>query len=498
MQSIQTRLAAGMLVAVSLLLLLQWLLINTSIHSLSESYLVTRLQHDADALVAAVSFDSGTTESSGVESGVIASSSLTLDHDRMGPIYKKPYSGHYYQIHTLQDQKTVVIRSRSLWDAVLAQPQDSPPQQKPPPQQEPPSQQEPSRRYQSGPDGQQLLVLSAQYTRQGRPLKVDVAEDLTPVNQSIDRFLRLHTWVTLGILLTLLLVQFFIIKVSLRPLETIRRELSALRAGESDRISELVPKEIRALVKELNISIETMQKKVLRSRHTAGNLAHALKTPLALLRQLAETDSSMSTQTSGAVNRYIVDVQNIVDSELRRSRLAGRLIGGRRFQVKPEIEDLLLTLSKIHFSKKLNLETTIPLSLLSPVEREDLHEMLGNVLDNAFKWAQSTVRVSVSSSEDVFEFCVEDDGKELGTMDDAQIQQMQQRGKRLDESVCGHGLGLSIVAAVVEAYGGTLLLQRSTSLHGLSVRIQIPGQESVLGRSPSEAVKSSFENRPGE
>lgn len=450
MNSIQARLAMGVLLSVTLLLSAQWLLINKSIHHLSEQYLSSRLQHDADALVAAIS---------------INASGLDLDINRLGPMYHQPFSGHYYQVtyqaNSPENGELKTIRSRSLWDETLTANTMVSTQL--------------SIRRQAGPDQQQLLVLNRMYTKQAQAFAVAIAEDLTPVNRDIDRFLLLHTWVSLGILVALLLLQFILVRRSLRPLESIRRELTEMRSGELESISENVPVETSLLVRELNSSFDALRRKIQRSRLSAGNLAHALKRPLTLLRQMADDqESELLPHVRQQLEKYIFEVQNIIDSELKRARLAGRTIGGQRFNLEPEVRDLIHTLDLMYQAKSLHFQCHIPQQLLSPVEREDLHELLGNLLDNACKWAESTVRLTVWEKDSVVGFNVEDDGVELQDKNSAQLEEMTHRGKRLDESKPGHGLGLSIATDIAEAYGGSLHLVHSEELGGLLAGVRIP------------------------
>ena len=149
-------------------------------------------------------------------------------------------------------------------------------------------------------------------------------------------------------------------------------------------------------------------------------------------------------------------------------------MGGRRFELQPEINALKQTLDRIYHDKSLSIECDVPEDLSSPLEREDLHELLGNLMDNACKWARSHVLVRVRFDSSHLTISVEDDGTEVAALTPGELNRLLHRGARLDENIAGHGLGLSIVKDVVEAYEGRLTLSVSEGLGGLCVLVDIP------------------------
>ena len=228
------------------------------------------------------------------------------------------------------------------------------------------------------------------------------------------------------------------------------------------------PIEIQPLVAEINRLIELMGQRLQRSRHALGNLAHALKTPLTQLLQLAERQpQDLRTE----LERPTRQVKILIERELKRARIAGGAAPGQRVLLKREVADLVDTLGKIYREKALRIDCHIPSGSLFPGDRDDLLELLGNLLDNACQWAAGRVRLSVAESDFCLSVSVEDDGPGCPP---AHLDRLTRRGARLDEDRNGHGLGLAIVADIVDQYGGFLRLGRSQDLGGFAARIEFP------------------------
>lgn len=441
MNSIQLRLTSGVLISLILLLLIQWVIINRSIHSLSEQYLLSRLDHDADALVAAVS---------------IGEAGLTLDELHLGPVYKQPFSGHYFQVHFSKQS----IRSRSLWDVELSKQ---------------PGAISGSWHYQSGPDGQYLLTLSRFYSKQGTRFELLVAEDFTPIESNIRMFLMTHTWISLIILLVLSVIQVVLIRRNLNPLERVRKELVRIHKGERTKIEEAVPREILPLVREINNGLEAMRNRVSRSRNMAGNLAHALKRPITnLLHIVEQKESVLPSSTKDQIRLTITELSRLIESELKRARLAGRVLSGPIVRLDELLNDMVETVKKIHRNDFLNYRIDIPDGLVFPMEQQDLQEVLGNLLDNAGKWAESQVSIKAVEAGDGVSLFVEDDGDRMRDVSLIELNKLVQRGQRHDETVPGHGLGLSIVNDIVQAYNGSFSLEMSSELGGIKAIVSLP------------------------
>ncbi len=438
MKSIQTRLTSGLIFSLMVFLIVQWLLIGTSIRYLSESYVATRLEHDAQSLLAALDFNT---------------QPLSLNTSIVDPIYKQPFSGHYYVIQINQQ----TFRSRSLWDTDLPiAPLDH----------------GQSRKLRgSGPQEQILLIFQTAYKRGEELIFISVAEDLTPILANISSFQWRHTSISIAILSFLVLLQGYIIKRNLKPLESVRQEVENLEKGVINQLNENVPQEIHPLVRELNQQLIAIKKRLERSRNATGNLAHALKTPLTLITQLAE---SQELKQYPDIRKQLLQrsetIRHNIDRELKRARMAGSGVAGRQIQLLPQVNDLVATLSAMYQQKALAITVDIAPDIQCGMDRQDLLEILGNVLDNAFKWAKQKVRISAHQDQQTH-IVVEDEGPGDAPQN---MEKLLGRGVRADENIPGHGLGLSIVAEILSEYQGMLTFERSSVLGGLRVRISLP------------------------
>ena len=439
MPSIQKRLAAGLVLSLIVLLLAQWLFVTTSIHQLSEQYISSRLEHISDLLAGAVTID--------------ASGSISLDTTRIDPIYSQAFSGNYYKVSIGDEQ----FRSRSLWDETLTTENldagDQLVTKKP------------------GPQQQELLILNRTYKKRGQVIQVAVAEDISSLSQDIDQMLYWHASVSALILVLLVILQIGIIRTNLRPLEQVRKDLHKLETGLIDTLNENVPVELFPLVKEINHSIKAVQQRLERSRHSTGNLAHALKGPLSLLTQLANDEQiKNNANIRQALLEHTDTIRNIIERELKRARLAGPVVGAKQARLEPELQALIKSLKAMYHNKSLSIDYDITPNCVTQMDREDLHEMLGNVLDNASKWAAHKIQINIQCEKGL-SITVEDDGPGIP---EEQRREILSRGQRLNEQTSGHGLGLSVVKHVVDQYHGEILISRSELLAGLKFTINLP------------------------
>ncbi len=440
MRSLQTRLSIGLIVSLIILFSLQWLIVSRSIRSLTEGYIESRLRHDSEGLLAALNPMSQTT-------------SPTLNQEHIDLIYNRPFSGHYYLIQ-MGDH---LLHSRSLWDYDLPIPDVSVGETR--------------RLYSPGPGGQNLLLLVNGFKKQDRPVIIAVAEDLSEIEVDIRHFQLIYGAVSLAILVVLIIIQRVIIGVGLAPLKEVRRDITSLERGEISHLREKVPGEIRPLIKEINHLLETMTGRLQRSRKSLGNLAHALKTPLTLLTQLSGREE---IRNYPEIRRHLIEytgtLRNLLERELRRARLAGTPRPGQQIVLETEIRYLLDALKKIYKDKALEISYSIPPGGILSGDREDMLELLGNLLDNACKWAQGKVALKVEK-DDGLSFCIEDDGPGCP---DEELARLSQRGVRIDESAAGHGLGLAIVRDIAEQYSGEVVFGRSEHLGGFKVCVWLP------------------------
>lgn len=435
MRSIQRRLSLGL---ISVMVIVGVVLAQTSLWLFEaglQRYLEAGLRNDSENLLVAL---------------VRGPNGVQLDEQRLSPAYQRPFSGHYFRI----DFADVHWRSRSLWDQELPRLPVA----------------GLKGNLQLGPEGQQLLVLRSDYKRFGQSISISVAQDYTPVRESFRLMRQVGLVMGLAALLLVLILQRVTVRRALRPLETARNQIAQLQQGQRSQLDTQVPLELEPLVAQINHLLAHTEDSLKRSRNALGNLGHALKTPLAVLLSAASSDALKDhPQLSQLLREQLEQVQQRLNRELNRARLAGDALPGALFDCEQELPGLLATLRMIH-GEHLDLSYQVAPGLQLPWDREDLLELLGNLLDNACKWADAEVRLSVSETPQGYRLAGEDDGPGIP---EAQRDQVFSRGARLDEQRVGHGLGLGIVRDIVEVWGGVLQLQES-ELGGLKVLIQLP------------------------
>jgi signal transduction histidine kinase len=255
----------------------------------------------------------------------------------------------------------------------------------------------------------------------------------------------------------------------LRPLELVRQQIAQLQQGQRSALDSSVPRELEPLVAQINHLLAHTEDTLKRSRNALGNLGHALKTPLAVLVSLAGRDELHDyPELRASLLDSLQQIEQRLARELGRARLAGDALPGAHFVCAEELPGLFSTLAMIH-DRGLRLDWQATAGLRLPWDREDMLELLGNLLDNACKWATRQVRLRIEGTGDRYLLQVEDDGPGI---DAEQRAEVLSRGTRMDEQVVGHGLGLGIVRDIVDAWGGRLELVDS-QLGGLCVRISL-------------------------
>jgi signal transduction histidine kinase len=278
--------------------------------------------------------------------------------------------------------------------------------------------------------------------------------------------------------LVLVIAVFAQVRYGLRPLARIEAALGAIRSGSAHHLEGEFPSEINPLATEINALLEQNATVLKRARTHVGNLAHALKTPLAVLGNEAAGAEGSLAET--AVRQMAV-MQRHIDHHLSRARTAAaRNLLGARTEVMPAAESLGRTLKRIHAERRLDIALDIGPGAAFGGERQDLEEMLGNLMDNACKWAKAEVRVGAAVKDGLLRLSVEDDGPGLAA--DARDAVLKP-GERLDESVPGAGLGLAIVRDIADLYGGAIALEDS-ELGGLKVALTLPAANSPASGSP--------------
>ena len=299
---------------------------------------------------------------------------------------------------------------------------------------------------------------------------VIVSEDLGALKRSQA---ELHAWTAIvSVLLMLLLVAviWFGITLSMRPVVTLKAALKRLQDGEISRINVQSPEEFQPLVKQLNQLLDSLDQRLERSREALANLSHSVKTPIAAVRQILEDKSrplNNDLRQQMAVRLNSIDKQ--LEAEMRRSRFAGPQVGKSAYPLK-QARDLLWMLGRLYPEKSFELSSDLPEESRWPVEEHDLNEILGNLLDNAGKWSNGYVELSLSQNNGLARMVVTDDGPGVN---ENEMTSLGQRGLRLDEQTPGHGLGLAIAREIVERYGGHVTFSAASG-GGLQVTVEIP------------------------
>ncbi|HQX80578.1 MAG TPA: ATP-binding protein [Vicinamibacterales bacterium] len=275
-------------------------------------------------------------------------------------------------------------------------------------------------------------------------------------------------------ILAVLLLIIGLIQVTrgVSPVAQLRHRLSSIHKGHARRVDGDFPSEVQPLVDDLNVLLAQRDKVVERAQAKAGDLAHGLKTPLAVLLQEAETAEHGGHADIGAAIRQQVDrMQRQMDYHLAHARAAASgAAPGTRCDVADATEGLARTLRRLYADRNLTITLSVSPAHAVRVERADLEEMLGNILDNACKWAASSVSLSTTHTESSIVITVDDDGPGV---EEAMCEAVLQRGVRADQTAPGSGFGLAIVRDLAEVYGGGIKLSRSP-LGGLRATLMLP------------------------
>jgi len=421
------------------------LLISALFQDSVERNFDARLTVHVDSLIAVTRYD---------DSGRLIVSRTLPD-----PRFDLPYSGWYWQI--ADHRGAALIRSRSLWDQVL--------------QLAAKGEQGGMRTAEMpGPDGAALRVRFIDVTLpemppHAPPVRFAVAANSDELKDELRPFNLALLWSMGALGLGLAVAVAFQVRVGLQPLRRIRVALADIRSGRTERMAGDWPSEVQPLIRELDSLLDHNAAVLDRARTHVGNLAHALKTPLAVLGNEA---SRKQGPRADAIDRQVATMRRWVDHYLGRARAAatGTVLGART-PAAPVIADLQRTLLRIHADRSIAIEArdeSEPLAFRG--ERQDLEEMVGNLLDNACKWASSRVRIAAAAEGGMLVLTIDDDGAGLA---EAQHGEAMGRGQRLDETSPGSGLGLAIVSDIAGLYGGSLRLDQSP-MGGLRAVLSLP------------------------
>lgn len=376
---------------------------------------------------------------------------LVLSREPGDPGFNRPNSGWYWSIAR---GATVVARSRSLRGGQLdtVRPDTS---------EEAVSG--------TGPSGEELRIRARTLTlREHGDLQVTVAAPVRAIRDELLATAR-TLLIALGTVAALLLIALaVVIRRGLTPLRRLAADLDAASHGNPVEIKPPGYRELDPLANSVRDLMTQVQATIQRARTQAGNLAHAIKTPLSLI---SARNEQRGEAKDGDVDLSVRLIQRQIDHHLKRTRFAAKArLASERIAVAPVVDDIVLVMTRSYAGRALQIHADVAEGAIFLGEREDFEEMLGNILDNACKWAKTRVDLTVRQMPGAIEIAVEDDGPGLPDADRARV---LARGVRLDETVAGDGIGLSIVADLVALYGSELDLQTSPS-GGLAVRFKLP------------------------
>lgn len=448
MSSLQHQLRRQWLMSLLAITLPLLLLVDLGVRQLTQHYVLNRLDHDAKGLIAAIEVD--------------PDGRWQINEQRLGGLFQRVYSGHYYAILSADGQMQV---SRSLWDR------------------QPPAfdlvQGEQRSWQQNGALGDQVwLNLARQLEIDGQTFTLWVAEDISDLQATLNRYRLLALLLLAAAVILLLLWQRRQLRQVFAQLRPLQRHLQQLQQGERQDLSDVrtsYPQEIQPLAAELDHLLQRLQQRIQRSRNALGNLAHTMKHPLQQLQLLAE---QLNPEQQAEQVQALRQLQQLTERELQRARIVGMPSPGRQTQLDDELPVLQHILQQLY--PQVELPFTYAPGLVMPHDRDDMLELLGNLLDNACKYGArkdgtGQVQLSVGLSNEKgaeWQLDVRDQGDGI---DAQQRDYLLQRGTRLDEhgEHVGSGLGLAMVADIVASYDGRLQLLDNEP-HGLHVSVTLP------------------------
>ena len=316
-----------------------------------------------------------------------------------------------------------------------------------------------------------LFVLSYTVLWEGRGAEsavytVQVAENESAFTKLVTRF-RKSLWLGfVGIGVVLLLVQTVILRWGLKPLRDVAVEVNRIERGEKSELTGRYPLELNALTENLNALIRSNESSVKRYRNALGDLAHSLKTPLAVLRNNVE-QLTIATESDDSLMGSLNQLDSTINYQLQRAAVAGRSVLAGSFEIAPVVEKIANSLRKVHAERRLEITTSVEQGTKFQGDRGDMMEIVGNIADNACKWARNTVSIHVwleasDSKPPNLPLIIEvrDDGHGMPQQD---VAKAMLRGSRLDQSTDGHGIGLAVVKELVEdVYNGKLIINSSS------------------------------------
>ena len=452
--SLRFRLLAAAAVSVSLALIAAAFGLVLLFEHHVERRLDQELETDLRQLIARIELD--------------ADGRIHIGSELSDPRFEEPLSGWYWQIQ--DDERLMLLRSRSLWDAKLDLPKDQL------------DLGVVHRHVLIGPDAQSLMVREQQVIMhpqaEARRLRVAVAMDRSELLIARQAFSADMLPYLALLALALMGASWVYVRMGLLPLDHVRQGVLAISSGDAQRLPDEFPDEVMPLVDEINELLKARDDAVERARAWTADLAHGLKTPLTALGADAQKlRNSGHVDMAENLDQLAQAMRRRVDRELIRARLrtAGVLVP-RHADMVAVAKGVIATLVRTPLGSRLAWNADLPQALEVGMARDDLTELLGNLMDNASKWARDQVRISVAQ-DDGTRIIIEDDGPGVPH---SELTNLVKRGVRLDEQTAGSGLGLAIARDILDAYGGQLSFSRS-ELGGLAVSIQFKEQIRLSG-----------------
>lgn len=355
---------------------------------------------------------------------------LMFDYKMPDPRFRKPHSGLYWQITSSDEQ----LLSRSLWNEPIVNVDDT---------------------QKLGPNNNDSLIfLERKVFIDGysSPVVILIGRDSASIEATTEKLMK-EVWMILAVFV-LCLIAIITVQIgwAIRPLVTLQDELEKLKNGQANSLSGRFPSEVSPLVESLNTLVFHYQDLLERAQNHAGNLSHAMKTPLSIFKNLVK---KVPEHERAEWDKPLGDMQHYIDYHLNRARMAGspNILSVSSCPAE-RVDDMELAFDKVYSEREIVLVNELDTDLKVAVERQDLDEMLGNLIENAYKWAKSVIIVSSTQQrENEIVISIEDDGP--GVPED-KLDEITKRGFRLDETTPGTGLGLNIVAEMAHSYRGNL------------------------------------------
>ncbi len=423
--SLKKRLGRNLLVYMLAVMILLLLASNFVIRSLVNDYVASRLEHDAETLVSALRQDD--------------QGRWFLEPERVSTVYQRVRSGHYFAVRTPDGW----LHSRSLFDLdpkrLTARELD--------------------RFEMAGPGQEYWLVIQRKVTKQGQGLQLWVAEDVHEVHDRLRQWLVYLGLLLVAVTLVLLWLQRSLLERSFAVFDRVQQALRQHRYQPLQLESIDIPREIRPLLDEIALLLEHLRKRIQRTRNAIGDLAHELKRPLQVLAL---------SRPMGEEQQAIKQIERVIERELKRARISGHEAVGSAFDPEQDIPLLIDLLKRVYPEVEILADIRVEGRLA--LDRDDLLELVGNLLDNAAKFARSRVRLELVVEDGQLCLVIEDDGPGLPA---EQVQLVTRKGVRLDETREGHGLGLRICSDIVESYEGRIDFETSR-WGGLRLVVSLP------------------------